>query len=187
MNKKTMGLIITIFIIGSVVPGAYYFLTPQYKVFNDNNIQVEIPVDAYFKVIENNSGNLKTLTYKEFFPDENRNEIPISEILFNRISPNTYIVEPLKSIKIKSINNGSNAFDLYNFTKNNTKEILKNYTIIDKSEHNYKSNVYDANKRGDISIYTIVLFDDTNMTIIRFSSSDLDTVVHMAETFKFKK
>lgn len=187
MNKKIIGLIIVLIILGVVAVGAYYFLTPQYKTFSNENIQVEIPSDVNFKLNDSSDSFGKMLIY---YTNDSMEETSLSiiDIIHSMIDPNYMIIEPFTGITIISINpEATAAQESYRFTKNGIKETFNEYNIIDSSKHNYNGTIYDQNNQTGLpSVYAIVIFDDANMAIKILSSTDLDTVIHMAETLQIK-
>lgn len=187
MNKIIMGLIIVLIVLCTVTVGVYYFITPHYQVFEDENIHVEIPSDVSFKVNNNNEHNIKALSY--YTNDSiNETEISIFDTIQAILNPNYSIVEPFTGINIISVSpEADHAQDSYNFSKNQIKEDFNKYETIDSSKHNYDGIIYDQNNQtGFPSVYTILIFDDDNMTIKILSATDLSTVIHMAETLKVK-
>lgn len=163
-----------------------YFSTPQYKTFSDENIQVEIPTDVNFVVNTANEELGKTLTYTTDYANET--EVSIFDMIHAMFDPNYVLVEPFTGITILSIDPvGSYAQYSYDYSKKGTKESFSGYKTVDNSKHDYNGTIYDLNNQTGLpSVYAIVIFNDHEMTIKILSSTDLDTVIRMAETLKIK-
>jgi hypothetical protein len=191
MKKIILGLIILLIILCAVAVGLN-FLKPNYKTFNDENIQVEIPNEIYFTVNSSVDDYGKILSYVYNKPVDESN-LSIFEIIHRLIDSDYEKVEPFASINIVSIDsNTSNASESYNISKKSLENDFKNYTKINRSEYNYTGIIYDGtdyepyNHQDFPSVYTIILFDDTKQTITILSSDNIDTVIKMAETFNLK-
>jgi hypothetical protein len=186
MNKKIIGLILTVIVIAAIAVGAYIFLMPQYKEFNEQGIQLEIPSDADLKVQNLNDEFSETTVYYTDYSNLTES-ISFFDIIRGIFSPNNEVVMPFTGISIITINpNSSYNEEIYNTIKDQYVDNL-NYTIIDSSKHDYNGTIYNVTEQANMpSSYAIISFDDTNMRIITLFSTDLKDLVHMAQTFKTK-
>lgn len=185
MNKKIIGLIIILIIVCAVAVGVY-FLTPHYKTFSDENIQVEIPSDVNFVVNETTSEGVKTLAY---IPNlANETEISIFDMIPTLINPSGTLKSDSTSINLISVDSSvSYAQEIYSYSKSGIKESFSGFETVDGSQYNYNGTIYNTtNQTATIPVYIIPIFDDDTKTIALLLSTDLGTVVHMAETFKIK-
>jgi len=190
MNKIIIGLIILLVILATLGVGVYYAMSPQYQIFEDENICVEIPSDLNFKLNDSSDSFGKMLSYDtNNFTNETEIEIEVSifEFILEIFNPNNR-VEPFTGIEIISINPETDyAYDSYIASKNQLKEDFNKHEKIDSSKHNYEGIIFDQNYQAGLPpVYAILIFDDSNMTIKILSSTDLNTVIRMAETLKVK-
>jgi hypothetical protein len=186
MNKKIVGLVLILIILCAVGVGVYYLLAPSYKEFSDEKIQVEIPNDINFTV-NNTQDGVGNISWYYDVSEFNVTDISIFDIINSMINPSEIIMKPVTSIQLISINfNLDYSKDMYGFLKENYFENFpQSYTILNESEHNYNGTIYNVTDLGP-STYYIFINNDESRTIAMLISTDLDTVIHMAETFKFK-
>jgi len=188
MNKKIIGLIVLIIIVCAVAVGAY-LLMPNHKTFHDGKIQVEIPNDVNFTVNKSNEEYIENILYFTDHSDFDGKDLSIFDIISGIFNPKSEIILPFTGINIISINsNASYSEEIYKTVKNDyIKYELENSTKIDGSKYNHNGTIYNmTDQTGMHAGYGIILFDDSNMKIITLLSTDLDTVIHMAKTFKLK-
>jgi len=188
MNKKVIGLIIVIIILLCTVAVGTYLLTPKYKTFSDENIQVEIPNDVNFVVNRYPSDEYTLNTVTTYFTNSSEKNLSIFDIIYMIFNPKHEFVVSFTEIDIDSVN-PTYVFpeDAYNSLKKDYTDNKFGYTIVDSSKHNYNGTIYNmTNQTGAPTMYGIMIFDATNKAIITLQSNDLDTVIHMAETFKLK-
>jgi len=186
MNKKIIGLILLlIIIVCAVVVGAYLLMSP-YKTFSDEKIQVEIPSDVDFKVNKSNDGYIEHTLYYVDYGDIEAKDLSIFDIIMGIFNPNheIEIILPVIMISIDAVPPNSVYYEESIPLKDSY--IEEPGPKIDPSKHNYNGTIYNlTNQAGMPTVYGIIIFADAN-TLITLQSTDLDTVIHMAETFKLK-
>lgn len=164
MNKRVLVIVVILLvaIVGVLGLGAFELLSPEYKEYSDDKIQVEIPAAFEWNVKENNTEEFNTTVYNT--SDDQNGIILIS------IDPNS-----------------SYASEYYNISLSAMKNALLN-TEIDSSEYDYNGTIYKVSEKQGLSIpgYIILLEYPDKMTYVMIVSNEVENVVHMGETFKLK-
>lgn len=186
MNKKIIGIILTLIVIASIAVGAYIVLMPQYKEFNEQGIQLEIPSNADLKVQNLNDEFSETTVYYTDYSNLTES-ISFTDIIKGIFNSNNETILPFTGISIVTINpNISYSEEAYKAMKEQYVDGL-NYTVIDNSKHSYNGTIYNTTEQANMpSSYSIIIFDDANLRVITLLSTDLKNIVHMAETLQIK-
>lgn len=156
MNKKIIIILIVILvlIIAIITTSIFYF--DSYEKYEDQYINVELPSDMEFKINMNKSSGLIYNSSKEN-----------TTIWIYSLEPNNFL-----------------ANDSYKIAKDEILNQMKQYEF-NPSKHNYDGVVYKIkNTTTGNSTYAITLFYDDKNSIILLTSDNLDTLIHMANTFK---
>lgn len=121
--------------------------------------------------------------YKEYKDEYMQVEIPAGEDLnvVNTSNPRDYTSKN-KTIEIGILSfDKSNSYSKFGYAFCRA-VVESNYTQYQMSGVNYNGAVYNSSGK-----YIIFIFDDANKNIIALSSSNLETVIRMAKTFKLLK
>lgn len=163
MNKRDL-MLIGVFII--IVAGlssilAYEHLTPKYKEFKDERIQLEIPNSFNFNFNEKDTSYFNSSAYST--DDNEEGIIAIS------MDPNfQYAKEVYENRSVEEKNN-----------------ILK-YKM-DNSQHNYSGTIYKVNPSDNFYVdgYIIIVDFPEKYGFAVITAKNINDAIHMAETFKF--
>lgn len=126
---------------------------------------------------------LLTPQYTEYSDEYIQIELPAETDLNVHSDSNPRIYKSTNdtvNITITSFNSSNNNSKIvYGFVKAHLESNLSSYKL---NQTEYNGTIY--NNSGE---YTILIFNDTDKTMVSLHSKDLNTVIHMGQTFKLLK